>query len=164
MALLGKAAAFAAADYATTVALTCELEDLTAACVLQLRALANLGDDAQAVAFAARAIKLHPLCAELYYLLASLKIIASDLRQAIALMRKAIYLDPSLVVAHFTLGSLLQRCGDLAGARRSLRNAIALAGSPTGGEIALPNDRKPAALPSSAPPNHPRLLHGAKIK
>jgi chemotaxis protein methyltransferase CheR len=138
-------AAFAAADYATTVALTRDLEDLPAGCVLHLRALANLGD-AQAVAFAARAIELHPLCAELYYLLASLHIIAGDKRQAITLLRKAIYLMPSLAIAHFTLGSLLQQFGDLAGARRSLRNATALAATQPGGEIALPSDGKLAAL------------------
>jgi chemotaxis protein methyltransferase CheR len=77
------------------------------------------------------------LCAELYYLLASLQIIACDSERAIALMRKAIYLEPSLVVAHFTLGSLLQGCGDLAGARRSLRNAKALSGNQPATEIAV---------------------------
>jgi chemotaxis protein methyltransferase CheR len=44
-------AAFAAADYATTIAFTRELEDLPAGCVLHLRARANLGDP-HAVAFA----------------------------------------------------------------------------------------------------------------
>jgi chemotaxis protein methyltransferase CheR len=154
-------AAFAAADYATTIALTRELEDLPAGCVLHLRARANLGDP-HAVAFANRAIELHPLCAELYYLLASLQIIAGDSERAIALMRKAIYLEPSLVVAHFTLGSLLQGCGDLAGARRSLRNAKALSGNQPTTEIAVPNDGEPATLPSSAPRTYPRLTSGAK--
>src|SRR5258708_12481050 len=101
-------AAFAAADYATTIALTRELEDLPAGCVLHLRARANLGDP-HAVAFANRAIELHPLCAELYYLLASLQIIAGDSERAIALMRNAISLQPPLAPPHFTLPSLLPR-------------------------------------------------------
>jgi chemotaxis protein methyltransferase CheR len=138
-------AAFAAADYVTTVALTRGFEGLPAGCVLHLRALANLGD-AQAIAFAERAIELHPLCAELYYLLASLHIIAGDNRQAITLLRKAIYLMPSLAVAHFTLGSLLQRLGDLAGARRSLRNATALTATPSGSRIVPAYDDKSAEL------------------
>jgi chemotaxis protein methyltransferase CheR len=144
---LGRArAAFATGDYVGTITLTRELEDLPAGCLLHLHALANLGDP-QAVTFADRAIKLHPLCAELYYLLGSLHIIAGDSRQAIALIRKAIYLEPSLVVAHFALGSLLQQRGDLVGARRSLRNALALAGGQSADEIALPNGGKPAELP-----------------
>jgi chemotaxis protein methyltransferase CheR len=148
-------AAFDMADYARTVALTRDLNDLPAACVLRLRALANLGD-AQAVAFADRAIELHPLCAELYYLLASVQIIAGDSTRAIALLRKAIYLTPSLAIAHFTLASLLRGFGDLAGARRSLRNATALAENQPEGEIVLPNDAPPAALPAIA-------RHGAKL-
>lgn len=155
--------AFSTGDYVTTARLTRGRKDHPETCVLHLRALANL-ENRQAAAFAEEAIEHHPLCPELYYLLAHLRSIDGDQVQAILLLRKAIYLAPWLAVAHFMLGTLLKHSGDLAGARRHLRNAVVLAEARPSDEILAMSDGESAATLAGAARKYLQAVSGADTK
>jgi chemotaxis protein methyltransferase CheR len=141
--------AFRRGDYAAVVQLTCEDKNQVEACILHIRALANLGDR-QAAAVAEEALERHPLYSGLYYLLAHIRLLEGDQFEAMSLLRKAIYLSPSLAVAHFMLGSLLKHSGDAAGARRHLRNAMVLAEARPSDELLTIADGESAGMLANA--------------
>jgi chemotaxis protein methyltransferase CheR len=155
--------AFNRKDDVTAAALKRDRMNDAEACLLQVRALADLGDP-EAAAVAEQAIERYPLYPELYYLLAHLRILNGDHGQAILLLRKALYLAPTLIMAHFVLGSLLQRSGDLAGAHRHFRNAIELSEGRPPDEIIPMSDGEPAGVLTAAARKSLQALGTAKSK
>jgi chemotaxis protein methyltransferase CheR len=137
--------AFDGSDYAHAPVLTREFYELPAACVLHLRALINM-ESSKAAEFAERAIELHPLTGELYYLLGSIFIASGDFVEAAAVLRKALYLEPNLAIARFALASVLTRLGDPARAQRSSRNAVEAFGLRLGDEIVPMSSADAAAV------------------
>ena len=127
--------AFTAGGHDRTADLTRGLESDPSACVLHVRALANLGGAAGAERAAAEATAAHPLFPEIHYLHAVLLIGLDRYEEAAAAIRRVIYLDRTLAVAHLALGSILQRCGEVEAARRAYRNALDLCASRPPGEI-----------------------------
>ncbi len=122
-------AAYAARDYPRAARLAAELltaHDSPALRVLQVRALANVGDLAAAGEASAAALERHRGSAELMYLHAVLLSEAGRWRDAAAAARRALYLDRSMVVAHIALALALKRLNDDAGALRAFHNADAL--------------------------------------
>jgi chemotaxis protein methyltransferase CheR len=118
--------AFAQMDYGQVCRLTLPLIQETSACVLLLRALANLKDAVAAEQTAEKAIGLHPLSPELHFLRALLRMNGGKNHEAAADLRRTLYLDRSLAVAHFTLGLVLRRLGNGEGAYRAFDNALTL--------------------------------------
>ncbi len=110
------------ADYERAIELTKGRFTDAQACVIYVKALANL-DAARAETACAELASRHPLSAELHYLHAVLLIENEHADRAADAARRVIYLDRNLALAHFTLGSILRRRGDLNGARRAFRNA-----------------------------------------
>ena len=114
--------ALAEGDYERAVEYTRDRPDDAAACVLNVRALANL-DAARGERACASAAARHPLSTELQYLHGALLATLGRAGDAAQAVRRVLYLDRSLAAAHFTLGSILEQMGDAAGARRAYRNA-----------------------------------------
>jgi chemotaxis protein methyltransferase CheR len=135
--------AFAEGDYHRAVERTRGRIDDPAACVVQVRSLANLGAD-QAEQVCAEATARHPLSTELHYLHAVLLLSLGRDKEAIQAVRRVLYLDRSLAVGHFTLGAILERRGDLNGARRAYRNVGALCRARPADEPAPLSDGEPA--------------------
>jgi len=122
-ALVGEARlALARGDYHGAVRLTRDLPFDSAAALLHVRALANLGS-AEAELACAAALDCHPLLPELHYLQALLLLDLGRDAEAAQSVRRVLYLDRSLAVAHLTLGTILRRRGERDGARRAYRNA-----------------------------------------
>jgi chemotaxis protein methyltransferase CheR len=136
-------------DSATAAVIAATRMNQAEACASRIHALANVGDPEAAI-LAQQAIDRYPLCPELYYLLAHLRLLDDDHNQAILLLRKAIYLAPSLIMAHFMLGSLLQRIGDRTGAERYFRNAMELAEARPFEEVVPMTDGEHASLIAAA--------------
>jgi len=141
--------AFRKEDYVLAASLTRDQTDQSEACLLHIRALANLGDP-ETARLARQAIERHPLQPELYYLLAHLHLLDANHSEAILLLRKAIFLAPSLVMAHFMLATVLQRSGDRGGAQRHFRNAIELSEALPVNEIIPMSEGQPAAVFAAA--------------
>ena len=118
--------AFARMDYGKVLELTQPYLKDAAACLLSIRALANLQDAPAAEQAAANAVRLHPLFPDLHFLRAVLLMNMGKDREAVRDFRRTLYLDPTLAVAQFALGLVLRRLGDLEGARRSYKNTMKL--------------------------------------
>ncbi len=135
--------ALAEGDYERAAEWTRDRPDDAAACLLNVRALANL-DAARGERACAAAAARHPLSTELQYLHGVLLATLGRAGEAAQAVRRALYLDRSLAVAHFTLGSILERMGDAAGARRAYRNARDLCRARPADEPAPLSDGEPA--------------------
>lgn len=118
--------AFARMDYGQVLELTRPHLRDAAACLLSIRAAANLQGSFEAEQAAGRAVGFHPLSAELHYLRAVLLMDLGRDPEAVQAFRKTLYLDRTLAVAHFTLGAVLRRLQDWEGARRAYENTLEL--------------------------------------
>jgi chemotaxis protein methyltransferase CheR len=96
----------------------------TAACLVQIKALANAAGSAAAERLATASAALHPTSPELHYLRAVLLLDLNRRDEALTAVQQVLYLDRTLVAAHLLLGSVLRRQGDLRGASRAYRNAL----------------------------------------
>ena len=104
----------------------------------EVRALADQGRLAEALAAAADLARSQPGSAELHFLHAILLAEAGRDREAADLLRRALYLDRKLAVGALALGFSLRRLGDPLGARRAFKQARALlAGLPPGEPVPL---------------------------
>jgi len=108
--------------YERVVAATGPLRNDVEACVLHVRALANL-DVSQAEQVCTQSLSCHPLSCELSYLRSMLLADLGKLDEACTAARRVLYLDRTLAIVHFFLGGLLRRQGHGEGARRAYRNA-----------------------------------------
>ena len=135
--------ALAEGDYERAAEYTRDRPDDAAACLLHVRALANL-DAARGEQACAAAAARHPLSTELQYLHGVLLATLGRAGEAALAVRRTLYLDRSLAVAHFTLGSILERLGDAAGARRAYRNARDLCRTRPADEPVPLSDGEPA--------------------
>jgi chemotaxis protein methyltransferase CheR len=115
-------AALVRGDYSGAVRWTEDFRHDPGACVLHLKALANI-DTLNAVQASVEAVQRHALSPELHYLHAVLLMEVNRDAEAVQAARRAVFLDRSLAIAHFTLGSILQRRGALRDAQRYFRNA-----------------------------------------
>jgi chemotaxis protein methyltransferase CheR len=142
--------AFAHGEYARAVELTAGLAEDADACVLRLRALANL-DPARAERESCKAVARHSLRTELHYLHATLLLAAGKPFEAARAIRRALYLDHSLAVGHCVLGAILERCGNVVGARRAWRNAYELCRArPPDEEVPLADGERAGSLAEAA--------------
>jgi chemotaxis protein methyltransferase CheR len=91
-----------------------------------VRALANQGRLADALALCAKTIAAGKLDAGLHYLHAMILQEMSRDGEATASLRRAIYLDPDFVPAHFAMGNLALRLGDRRTGKRSMENVQTL--------------------------------------
>jgi chemotaxis protein methyltransferase CheR len=114
--------ALARGDYARAIQLTADQSPDPAACVLRVKAMANI-DTQEAEAECGRLAELHPLMAELHYLHGVLLMELHRDEEACQAVQRAVFLDRTLAIAHFLLGSIRQRRGQLEAAQRSFRNA-----------------------------------------
>ncbi|MBI2478919.1 MAG: hypothetical protein HYV60_09880 [Planctomycetia bacterium] len=152
--------ALARGDYAQAVELSEAYSADPAACIVQVKALANLSTEEaiqKCILFTAR----HPLSAELHYLHAVLLMSLNLDVEAVQAARRAVFLDRSLAIAHFLLGSILQRRGSLEGAQRAFRNARGLAGARPPAEIVPLSEHETARLLAKAAENHLRVIEAA---
>jgi chemotaxis protein methyltransferase CheR len=118
--------------------------DGPAACVLEIKALANTTGSVAAAEAAGLDAARFPLSAELHFLHAVLLVSLRRDEEAGDVLRRVLYLDRSLAVAHFVVGSLLARRGDIGGARAAYRNARDLAASRSPEELLPLSDGEPA--------------------
>jgi chemotaxis protein methyltransferase CheR len=95
----------------------------------QIRAAADGGDLAGALAAIDRVLADEPLNAAPYLLKAQILHATGAEGQAIAELKRAAYLEPELAEVHLRLGLLLNITGDRAGAIRALRTALFLVSS-----------------------------------
>ncbi len=102
-----------------------ELEE-THAGALAVRALANQGKLAQALAVCEQAIAADKLEPGLHYLCATILQEQDREGEAIAALKRALYLDPNFMLAHFALGNLALRQGNVWAAKKSFENVLAL--------------------------------------
>jgi chemotaxis protein methyltransferase CheR len=152
--------ALARGDYAQAVELSGPYSHDPAACIVQVKALANLRTEEAAqkcTLFTAR----HPLSAELHYLHAVLLMEMNLDVDAVHAAQRAVFLDRSLAIAHFLLGSILQRRGSLEGAKRAFRNARELAAARPPDEIVPLSEHETARLLTKAAENHLRVIEAA---
>lgn len=91
-----------------------------------VRALANQGRLADALALCAKTIATGKLDAGLHYLHAMILQEMNQDGEATASLRRALYLDPDFVPAHFAMGNLALRLGDRRAGKRSMENVQAL--------------------------------------
>ena len=115
-----------------------------AACVLHIKALANI-DAQQAVVMCERFVELHPLSPDLQYLSAVLLMEQNLDVEAVQAAQRTVFLDRSLAAAHFLLGSILRQRGSAQAAQRSFRNARNLCESRPPGEIVALCDSETAS-------------------
>ncbi len=118
--------------------------DGPAACIPEIKALANAAGAVAAADAAAQVTSRFPLSAELHFLHAVLLISLGRDEEAGDVLRRVLYLDRSLAVAHFVVGSLLVRRGDVGGARAAYRNARDLAAKRHPDELLPLSDGEPA--------------------
>jgi chemotaxis protein methyltransferase CheR len=152
--------ALARGDYAQAVELSGPYSHDPAACILQVKALANLHTEEaiqKCTLFTAR----HPLSAELHYLHAVLLMELNLDVDAVNAAQRAVFLDRSLAIAHFLLGSILQRRGSLEGAKRAFLNARELAAARPPDEIVPLSEHETARLLTKAAENHLRVIEAA---
>jgi chemotaxis protein methyltransferase CheR len=100
-----------------------------AAFSLLARALANLGNLADARAWCDRWIAADKLDPAAHYLLAVVLLEEGDAEQARASLQRALYLRPDFVLAHFGLGNLARGRGKSDESQRHFANALHLLGS-----------------------------------
>jgi chemotaxis protein methyltransferase CheR len=143
------AAALLCGDYREVVRRTEQYENDPSACVLHIKALANL-EPQLALQAAAESAGRHALCPELHYLHAVLLMEFNRDAEAVQAVRRAVFLDRSLAIAHFTLGAILQRRGSWRDAQRHFRNARDLCAARPPDEIVPLTDGEPAGQLASA--------------
>jgi chemotaxis protein methyltransferase CheR len=109
------------------------------------RAHANRGRLKEADAWCAKAVKIDPLSAESYYILALIRQEKGEDEKAVELLKKVLYLDSNFVVAHFSLAVIHRQAGrrDEALRHRSLALRLGIKMPPT--EILLGTDGMTAA-------------------
>jgi len=115
--------AYAHGDWAGAARLVAALPDSAEACVLHVRALANLGKPADAEAAAAQALAQHGLEVELIFLRALVLLTLKRDEDALECARRALYLDRSFVVGYFVLGEIQARLGHVRAAQVAYRRA-----------------------------------------
>lgn len=115
-------AALARGDYQLAVEFTENILADPAACVIHIKALANI-DTQQAVLCCESLADRHSLTPDLHFLHAILLMELNLDVEAVQAIQRVVFLDRSLAIGHFLLGSILQRRGALEGARRAFRNA-----------------------------------------
>jgi chemotaxis protein methyltransferase CheR len=93
---------------------------------LAVRALANQGKLAEALALCEQAIAANKLDPGLHYLGATILQELNRDGEAIAALKRALYLDPKFVLAHFALANLVLRQGNVPAARKCYQNVLAL--------------------------------------
>lgn len=153
-------AALSRGDYVRAVELS-ELHSLDPrACIVQVKALANLNTE-EAVRKCTQFTHQHPLSAELHYLHAVLLMEMNLDVEAVQAVQRVVFLDRSLALAHFLLGSILQRRGALSGAKRAFRNVLDLAKTRPLDEIVPLSDHEIAGQLAKAAENHLRALDAA---
>ena len=96
------------------------------ACSLLARALANLGQLADALTWCERWIAADKLDSAGHYLRAVILLELARPEQARSCLQRAIYLDPDFVLAHFALGNLARSCGKPTASDKHFANALAL--------------------------------------
>jgi len=111
-------------EYAQAVRTLDETPDISV--TLAVRALANEGKLAEALAECEKAILKEKLDPMLHYLQAAILQEQNRDDEAIASLKRALYLDQNLVLAHFTLGNLMLRRGNVQNTKRCFRNALSL--------------------------------------
>lgn len=99
-----------------------------AAFSLLTRALANLGNLADALMWCDRWIAADKLDSAAYYLRAVVLLEEGDSEQARASLQRALYLQPDFVLAHFGLGNLSRGRGKSDESQRHFANALHLLG------------------------------------
>ena len=95
-------------------------------CSLLARALANLGQLADALTWCERWIAADKLDSAGHYLRAVILLELTQPERARSCLQRAIYLDPDFVLAHFALGNLARSCGQPAEADKHFANALDL--------------------------------------
>jgi chemotaxis protein methyltransferase CheR len=150
--------AFTRGRYRRVVELTTGRLAEPAACVLHVRALANLGEADRSEKAASIAAARHPLCPELHFLQGVLLLGRNRREEAVQALKKVLYLDPGLGLAHLTLGSVLQQDGALREARRAFQNALArLDARPPGEAVPLSDGDRAGSLADAARAHLARL-------
>ncbi len=111
-----------------------------AACLVQIRALANSAGSAAAEQLAKASLAAHPMAPGLHFLRAVLLLDLNRRDEALTAVQQVLYLDRTLIAAHLLLGSILRTRGDLRGASRAYRNALRCCASHAPGELAEMTD------------------------
>jgi len=101
-------------------------EEATFDITLKIRALADLGNLAEALSACDEAIAADKLDPEMHYLRAIILQEQNGHGEAIAALKRALYLDPNFVPAHFAIGNLMLRRGNARAAKKSFENVLAL--------------------------------------
>jgi chemotaxis protein methyltransferase CheR len=109
-------------EYDQVVELTEGWSSDATACVLHLKALANI-DTSLAVKKCKDFVQRHSLSPELQFLHAVLLMELNLDVEAVQAAQSAVFLDRTSPAAHFLLGSILQRRGSIDAAQRHFRNA-----------------------------------------
>ena len=93
---------------------------------LLVRALANQGKLADALAWCEKAIAAERINPLHYYLLGTILQNQGETQKAIRAFQKALYLDQNFVLAHFALGNLTHQTVNLRESERHMRNTLSL--------------------------------------
>ncbi len=103
--------------------------------VAEVRALANRGLLAEALASCEKAIAADKVDPGLQYLCAVILLELDRKLEAVAALKRALYLDPDFVLAYFSLGNLLLRHEKGKAARKYFENVLSLLGGRRDDEI-----------------------------
>jgi chemotaxis protein methyltransferase CheR len=103
-----------------------ENKDASSSYAHLVRALANQGKLAEALAVCEKGLAADKLDHELHYLRAIILQEQNRDTEASASLKSALYLEPNFSPAHFVLGNLLLRHGDRRAAKRCFENVLAL--------------------------------------
>jgi chemotaxis protein methyltransferase CheR len=137
-------------EYQLAADLSKERFDDPVACVVHLKALANI-DTKRAVGFCGKLTERHSLVPEVHYLHAVLLLELNLDVEAVQAAERALFLDRSLAVAHLLLGSILRRRGALKSAQRAFRNARKLCKErPVDERLPLADDQTAGQLAEAA--------------
>jgi chemotaxis protein methyltransferase CheR len=99
------------------------------ATAMGVRALANQGCLAEALALGDKALIADRLRPDLYYLRAMILQELNRLEEAGVSLKRALYIDPDFLLAHFALGNLAVRQGKSRAAKKYFKNVLALLNS-----------------------------------
>ena len=104
-------------------------EEAPEATTMGVRALANQGQLAEALALCAKALTADKLRPDLYYLRAMILQELNRFEEAAISLKRALYLDPNFLLTHFALGNLALRRGKIRAAKKYFENTLALLNS-----------------------------------
>lgn len=93
---------------------------------LEVRALANRGSLAEALALCEKAIASDKMNPGLHFLCAIILQELDHIEEEAASLKRALYLDPNFVPAYYSLGNLMLRQGNVPAARKYFENALTL--------------------------------------